>query len=414
MAAYRSRWFGRIAGSVPRLADQGDLRAPAARSRSAARRLGHVRPAAPYAISRRRSRMSWPRRSMPSTRWNGPSCSSDGIHLNRAGHRAFLADGGRRDRPPAGARNPPCFLTPRNSSSSWRSCWRSSTCCPRACASTSCWPPATSSTALELQVHRAAADADGHRLYRRAVARARAAGSAAEGRPGVRAWRPTSAFSASSSTTISWRRTWRCSLGTPGKRVLRWISCCRSASAFTPSRACRTWWTSTAASRRPCAIPWTTRCSSASSRNWWRGRSCGRAISSATCCTGSRPPPTTSRAASLLMVLGLDQEDGVCRPVRARSRTAISAIVAAHPGALAAWSGRVRFRPADLFRFLRLYRHGDRHGETARLSFPDQLPASVPGREHHRFLAALAHLAFHLAARLPVYPAGRQPPRSGA
>ena len=53
------------------------------------------------------------------------------------------------------------------------------------------------------------------------------------------------------------------------------------------------------------------------------------------------------------------------------------------------------------------------HGPPARLQADAELQHAVPGGEHHRVLAALAHLAVDLAARLPVHPAGRQPRRAG-
>ena len=52
---------------------------------------------------------------------------------------------------------------------------------------------------------------------------------------------------------------------------------------------------------------------------------------------------------------------------------------------------RFRVRHADLFRFLRLHRYGDRHGEAVRLSFPGEFPAAVSGARHHGLLAAMAH-----------------------
>jgi hypothetical protein len=38
-----------------------------------------------------------------------------------------------------------------------------------------------------------------------------------------------------------------------------------------------------------------------------------------------------------------------------------------------------------------------------------ELRLALPGRQHHRLLAALAHQPVDLAARLPLHPAGRQP-----
>src|SRR5450755_2423333 len=72
--------------------------------------------------------------------------------------------------------------------------------------------------------------------------------------------------------------------------------------------------------------------------------------------------------------------------------------------------GGIRY--ADLLRFFRLHGHGYRHGEAAGLPLPRELPAPVPGRQHHGFLAPLAHFAFHLAARLPVHLTRRQSART--
>jgi hypothetical protein len=53
---------------------------------------------------------------------------------------------------------------------------------------------------------------------------------------------------------------------------------------------------------------------------------------------------------------------------------------------------RPRLYLADLFRFFRLFRYGDRTVPVYRHSLADQLQFAVQGCEHHRVLAALAHL----------------------
>ena len=88
--------------------------------------------------------------------------------------------------------------------------------------------------------------------------------------------------------------------------------------------------------------------------------------------------------------------------------------VAKHPGMVPAWCGRDRVRHPDLLRFLRLHRHGHRHGEAAGLPFPGEFPAAVSGLQHHRLLASLAHFAVALAARLSLHPAGRQSRTAGS
>ena len=88
--------------------------------------------------------------------------------------------------------------------------------------------------------------------------------------------------------------------------------------------------------------------------------------------------------------------------------------VFADPGAYgtrAAWLAALAYALADLLRLLRLHRHGPRLGPPARLQARAELQHAVPGRQRRRVLAALAHLAVDLAARLPVHPAGRQPRR---
>src|ERR1022692_3573312 len=104
---------------------------------------------------------------------------------------------------------------------------------------------------------------------------------------------------------------------------------------------------------------------------------------------------------------GPHQEDGVRRSVRQSGQRLFQKCVRKSRLAdrLERSSG---VRDADLLRFFRLYGHGHRHGEAAGLPFPRELPAAVPGREHHGLLAPLAHLAIHLAARLSVLLIGWQ------
>ena len=71
----------------------------------------------------------------------------------------------------------------------------------------------------------------------------------------------------------------------------------------------------------------------------------------------------------------------------------------------------LRLRGADLLRLLRLHRHRDRARAAARLHLPAELQHPLPGDRLPRLLAALAHDAVALAARLPLHPARRQPRR---
>ena len=62
-----------------------------------------------------------------------------------------------------------------------------------------------------------------------------------------------------------------------------------------------------------------------------------------------------------------------------------------------------------LFRFLRLFRHGDRHFPDVRHLPAAQFQFALQSHQHHRFLAALAHDAVAVPARLSLHPARRQP-----
>ncbi len=62
----------------------------------------------------------------------------------------------------------------------------------------------------------------------------------------------------------------------------------------------------------------------------------------------------------------------------------------------------------DLFRFQRLLRHGDRARAHARVRFREEFRFALSRGIDHRFLAALAHLALHLAARISLHSAGRK------
>ena len=64
-----------------------------------------------------------------------------------------------------------------------------------------------------------------------------------------------------------------------------------------------------------------------------------------------------------------------------------------------------------LFRFFRLFRHGDRHFADVRHFPAAEFQFALQGHLHHRFLAALAHDAVAVFARLSLHPARRQPAR---
>ena len=64
---------------------------------------------------------------------------------------------------------------------------------------------------------------------------------------------------------------------------------------------------------------------------------------------------------------------------------------------------------ADLLRFLRLLRHGDRPRADVRLPLSGELPLALHRRDRAGVLAALAHLAVDVVPRLPLRAARRQP-----
>ena len=71
--------------------------------------------------------------------------------------------------------------------------------------------------------------------------------------------------------------------------------------------------------------------------------------------------------------------------------------------------GHLRLCAANLLRLLGLFGHGHRHRPAAGLPLPEELRRPVQVGDDHRVLAAVAHLALDVAARLPLYLAGRQP-----
>ena len=107
--------------------------------------------------------------------------------------------------------------------------------------------------------------------------------------------------------------------------------------------------------------------------------------------------------------LRFGEEDGDRRSVRRRRERATSVSIASHPGAPAAWSALFAFGMQIYFDFSG---YSDIAIGCARLFgfvFPENFRDAVPGDEHHRFLASLAHHALDVAARLSLHSAGRQP-----
>ena len=76
--------------------------------------------------------------------------------------------------------------------------------------------------------------------------------------------------------------------------------------------------------------------------------------------------------------------------------------------------GHLRLRAADLLRLLGLLGHGHRHRAVHGLPLSEELRRPLQIGHDHRILAAVAHLALDVAARLPVHLARRQPQGSAA
>ena len=105
----------------------------------------------------------------------------------------------------------------------------------------------------------------------------------------------------------------------------------------------------------------------------------------------------------ILFVLGFAKKILLANPM---GRVADAAFDAQSLTAPDAWFGALAYALPDLLRFLRLFRYGHRPGTDVRLRVPEELRFAVPGREHHRLLAALAHLAEHVLARLSLHSSG--------
>ena len=195
-------------------------------------------------------------------------------------------------------------------------------------------------------------------------------------------------------------------------RHRRWLArtsiVCRSASPSSPSWRSRTSSTRTAAS--------SCRRRSRASRSSWRSsrtsspaRSCARSELLPQLETPRDPRKVEHVAAPSILIVdrplheGRDREPPRDAHRRRRLRGAEPALVARGAGR------RLRLRRADLRRLLRLHEHRDRRRAAARLRVPAELRLAVRRRLAPGLLAALAHDAVALAARLPLHPARRQP-----
>ena len=107
---------------------------------------------------------------------------------------------------------------------------------------------------------------------------------------------------------------------------------------------------------------------------------------------------------------GIRQEDPAGQPGRRSRRRGVQCGPTRRRGRLVRRAG---LRVPDLLRLLRLLGHGRGPGPDAGLRVSEELRRALSRREHHRVLAAVAHLAVQRAARLPLLPAGRQSPGRG-
>ena len=130
------------------------------------------------------------------------------------------------------------------------------------------------------------------------------------------------------------------------------------------------------------------------------------------------PPPRSQRLDDIAegfprFALGLSKKVDHRRPAGAGRRRGLR-LPAGSPSFAAAWLGVARLHGADLFRLLRLLRHGDRPGPDVRLPLPRELQPAYSRRLHHGLLAPLAHDAVALVSRLRLHPARRLARLAGA
>ena len=185
---------------------------------------------------------------------------------------------------------------------------------------------------------------------------------------------------------------------------------CRSASASSSSRRSPTSSTCTGATASPSRpARSTSACTSASSRTSSPARSCAPASSSRSSPSRATRATSPSAPASRSSSSGSSRRSRSPTTSRGRSSTPCSACRrrsrARRPARL------LRLRRADLLRLLRLHGHRDRPRAAHGLRLPAELRPPVPRADVPRVLAALAHDALALLARLPLHPARRQPRR---
>jgi alginate O-acetyltransferase complex protein AlgI len=128
-------------------------------------------------------------------------------------------------------------------------------------------------------------------------------------------------------------------------------------------------------------------------------------------CGSIRPPPAQLRTLRLgrgHLHPGLRQEDPARQCHGAHRGRGVRRRFARCPDRVV---GPLGLRRPDLFRFLRLFGHRGGPRPHGRFRNPAQFQFAVSVAQPDRVLAALAHVAVELSARLPLLSAGRQPPR---
>ena len=189
-------------------------------------------------------------------------------------------------------------------------------------------------------------------------------------------------------------------------------SCCRSASRSSPSRRSPTWWTCTAARRRAASLG-----DVAILQAFFPHLVAGPIVRANELLPQLRTPrdPRAVLAGPALFLIagGLVKKTVVADELARSIVDPVFNDPAAHSGPEVA-ARDLRLRRPDLLRLLRLHRHGDRPGAAARLPAAAELRPALPGAQPPGLLAALAHDAVALAARLPLHPARRQPRRAAA
>ena len=124
--------------------------------------------------------------------------------------------------------------------------------------------------------------------------------------------------------------------------------------------------------------------------------------------TDRRPRRTPVARAGLLLLRHRAGREGARRRQPRRTSSIRRSRTAAALGMAGAWLASLGYTFQLYFDFSGYSEHGGRARPAVRPAHPDELQLTVQGAESSGLLAALAHLAVDLPARLPLHPAGRQ------